>query len=192
MNSYDFVHLALDALGGKVQGRTKLQKTIYFLGVLTGNLDELGYRPHYYGPYSDAVASAVNRLKALGFLEESALQTGLLGEDGFEIARHDFILTEEGRSIAQSKAIQNPPAWDKIQRAVLRFRKAGDVDYMKMSVAAKTFFVLTKKGTPATATELSESARALGWNPKPNEIADSVEFLKCLGLASAAPKKANG
>src|SRR5579863_10430213 len=104
MNAYDFVHLVLNAMGGQIQGRTKLQKTIYFLGILTGNIDELGYRAHYYGPYSDTVAAAVNRLKALGFVEEGSLQTGMVGEDGFEIARHDFTLTEQGKEIAEKKA----------------------------------------------------------------------------------------
>lgn len=188
MNAYDFVHLVLNAMGGQIQGRTKLQKTIYFLGILTGNIDELGYRPHYYGPYSDAVAAAVNRLKALGFVEEGSLHTGMLGKDGFEIARHDFTLTEEGKAISAKKAEVNAPAWKKITEAVAKFRRAGDVDYMKMSVAAKTYFVLSNKGQPTTVVELSESAKALGWNPKPAEIMESVKFLEDLGLAMSGSK----
>jgi uncharacterized protein YwgA len=186
MNPYDFVHLALYALGGQVQGRTKLQKTMYFLGILTGNLEALGYRAHYYGPYSDLIAAAVNRLKAIGFLQQSSLHTGAYGEDGFEIARHDFVLTDEGGRIAEQKSKDNPQAWKKLETAVSHFKKAGDVDYMKMSVAAKTFFMLSEKGKRSTVAELSESAKALGWNPKPQEIADSVKFLQTLGLASAS------
>jgi uncharacterized protein YwgA len=191
MSPYDFVHLAIHALGDEVRGRTKLQKTIYFLGILTGNLDELGYRAHYYGPYSDAVASSVNRLKALGFLQQSSLHTGAFSADGFEIARHDFILTDEGNRIAKQKANQSPESWKKITNAVSRFRKGGDINYMRMSVAAKTFFILSEKGQPATALELCESAKALGWTPKPEDIAESVEFLKKLGLASANPLSPN-
>lgn len=187
MTPYHFVHLALCALGGQINGRTKLQKTIYFLGILSGNLDALGYRAHYYGPYSDAVAAAVNRLKALGFLQQTSLHTGAYGEDGFEIARHDFVLTDEGKQIARQKSVENPDAWKKIEAAVSQFRKAGDVDYMRMSVAAKTFFMLSEKGKPTTVMELSESAKALGWNPKPTEISESVKFLQALGLASATP-----
>ncbi len=89
MNAYDFVHLTLFAYNGELQGRTKLQKTVYFLGVFTESLDDLGYRPHYYGPYSAAVADAVSRLKALGFVMEYTLGSGAVGAGGFEIARHD-------------------------------------------------------------------------------------------------------
>jgi uncharacterized protein len=185
MNPYDFVHLALLAVGGQISGRTKLQKTVYFLGILTGSLDELGYRPHYYGPYSSTVADAVNRLKALGFVQQSSLHTGAVDDSGFEIARHDFGLTDEGKKIAEKKREQNPVAWKKIEHAVTRFKKGGEIDYMQMSVAAKTIFMLSEKGKPATAMELSESAKKLGWNPKAQEIADSIEFLKKLGLVSA-------
>jgi uncharacterized protein len=184
MNAYDFVQLVLLALGGQICGRTKLQKTIYFLGVLTGTLEELGYRPHYYGPYSDAVAAAVNRLKSLGFVRESSLHTGTVDGEGFEVARHDFTLTDEGRAIAQQKAEQNTYIWQKIQKAVNRFQQGGDLDYMRMSVAAKTFFILSGSKKPATVAELSESAKKLGWNPKPQEISASVGFLEKLGLVS--------
>ena len=61
MNTYNFVHLTLHALGGQVRGKTKLQKMVYFAGILTGAIEELGYRPHYYGPYSSEVTDAMGR-----------------------------------------------------------------------------------------------------------------------------------
>src|SRR5260370_681422 len=130
MNAYHFTHLSLLALGGRIQGRTKLQKTIYFLGILSGNLDDLGYRAHFYGPYSDEVAASVNRLKSLGFLQQTSLRTGAYGDGGFEIARQDFELTDEGTLIAEQKAKENPEPWKKIQEAVVRLKAAGEIDYM--------------------------------------------------------------
>lgn len=137
MKAYDFVHLALFAINEEIRGKTKLQKTIYFLGILTGSLGDLGYRPHYYGPYSASVADAVNSLKAVGFISQSSLGFGTVNDEGFEIARHDFNLTTEGRLVAEKKAAENPAAWQKIQEAVKKFKVAGDLDYMKMSVAGK-------------------------------------------------------
>jgi len=185
MTPYDFVHLSLLAVGGEIQGRTKLQKTIYFLGILSGTLPKLGYRPHFYGPYSDAIAAAVNRLKSLGFITENTVGIGAMGSSGFEIARHDFRLTEEGKLIAQKKADQNPEVWEGIRRVAKRFLEAGSIDYMRMSVAAKTIFLLSDAAKPATAFDLSESASRLGWNPTPQEVEESVEFLKKLGLVKA-------
>lgn len=185
MSPYDFVHLSILALGDEIKGRTKLQKTIYFLGVLTDILPELGYRPHFYGPYSDAVAASVNRLKSLGFLTENTVGAGAVGSSGFEIARHDFKLTEEGKRIAQKKAERDAEFWQQLKSVADRFVNAGDVDYMKMSVAAKTFFILSNSGKFATPTELSYSASRLGWNPTPQEVEESIEFLKKLGLVRA-------
>ena len=45
---------------GVLHGRTLLQKRIYFASVLAK--EELGFRPHYYGPYSQTVADAVDSL----------------------------------------------------------------------------------------------------------------------------------
>lgn len=182
MNPYDIVHLTLHAIGGRIEGRTKLQKTIYFVGVFTDSLSDLGYRPHFYGPYSDLVTAAVARLKSLGFVTESTIGSGAIGVAGFEIARHDFQLTKEGERIAGEKANQNREAWSKLKEAVERVKKAGSVDYMRMSVAAKTYHVLRAKGKPATAEELSESAKSLGWEAKPHEIEQSISFLQKLGL----------
>src|SRR5438477_8658832 len=127
MNAYHFTHLSLLALGGGIQGRTKLQKTIYFLGILTGDMPDLGYRAHFYGPYSDEVAAAVNRLKSLGFLQQTSQSTGAWDEGGFEIARQDFQLTDEGRGVAQQKAKNSPHAWKKIQKAVQHLESAGEI-----------------------------------------------------------------
>ncbi len=82
MNTYDFVHLTLAAMGGEIQGRTKLQKTVYFLGVITDSLDGLGYRPHFYGPYSFEVADAIDQLKSLGFVDQNVATAGSAAESG--------------------------------------------------------------------------------------------------------------
>jgi uncharacterized protein YwgA len=187
MTPYDFIHLTLYAIGGEIRGRTKLQKTVYFLGVFTGAIKELGYRPHFYGPYSDSVAAGLNRLKSLGFVAESTLGSGAVGASGFEVARHDFRLTEEGERIAKEKTAQNPEVWNKLQQATQRFKRGGEIDYMRMSVAAKTYFMLTQNGKPATANELSESAKSLGWDAKPEEITKAISFLSKLGLVKSTP-----
>ncbi|MEY2486753.1 MAG: uncharacterized protein QOH39_2401 [Verrucomicrobiota bacterium] len=184
MNPYDIVHLTLHAFGGCIEGRTKLQKSVYFVGIITDSLVDLGYRPHFYGPYSDLVTAAVARLKSLGFVTESALGSGAIGDGGFEIARHDFQLTTEGQRIAKEKAEQNAEVWSKIKDAVNRVKSAGSIDYMRMSVAAKTYHMLKAKGKPATPEELSESAKALGWEAKPHDIEQSISFLQKLGLVS--------
>ena len=189
MTPYDFVHLTLYGIGGTIRGRTKLQKTVYFLGIFCKNIDDLDYRPHFYGPYSDSVTDALNRLKSRGFVEESVASFGAIGKRGFEIARHDFRLTVEGRKLAEEKIKRNPDAWRKVKSAVDRFQKAGDLDYMLMSVAAKTLFMLKESGKPATADQLSKQAGWLAWKVEPGEINKSISYLRELNLVTTRPIK---
>lgn len=189
MTPYDFVHLALLAISDSVRGRTKLQKTMYFLGIFCKNVDALGYRPHFYGPYSDLVTDALNRLKSRGLLEESVSSFGAMGERGFEIARHDYKLTDEGIKLAEEKIKLNDVAWRKIKSAADRFKNAGDLDYMLMSVAAKTFFMLKDSGKSTTVDQLSEQAALLGWQVAASEIKESIGYLKKLNLVTTRPAK---
>src|SRR5271163_3293000 len=99
MSTYDFVQLALLAIGGEIKGKTKLQKTVYLLGLLTGQLEDLGYRANFYGPYSDEVANAVRTLKGLGFADQST-SGGNCDPRGFEITRTDLKLNHAGLAVA--------------------------------------------------------------------------------------------
>jgi len=182
MDATDFVLLALHAVGKKIQGKTKLQKTIYFLGLMTGHLDNLGYRAHYYGPYSDDVADAVNRLRSVGFVDQSAAGCGTVGKSGFEVCRYDFRLTDDGRQIAEAKAAEMPDVWKKLQRAVAALGKAGDLDYVRLSIAAKTYFMLGKKKGEATMAELAGLARRFGWKVTSHQVKEAAQYLSRLGL----------
>src|SRR2546425_12404850 len=68
--------LILSVLGSSsdpIDGRTVIQKISYFSSLKIG-LD-MGYRPHFYGPYSPVLASLLENLVALGFVEEKARLT---------------------------------------------------------------------------------------------------------------------
>jgi hypothetical protein len=94
-------------------------------------------------------------------VQQSSLYTGAVDDSGFEIVRHDFELTDRGKGIAQQKRDQNPDTWEKIESVVTRLKQGGDIDYMKMSIAAKPFFMLSEKGKHANTLELSEPPRNL-------------------------------
>lgn len=181
MNTYDFVHLGLLAIGGSIRGKTKLQKTMYFLGKLSGCIDELGYRPHYYGPYSPDVAEAADRLRSLGFLNQTLSTGGWVDSHGFEVARYDFSLNEDGRKVAETKTSRESKLWRKLTQAAETLKKAGDVDYVELSIAAKTDFMLHKK-KKAKFDELVKLAKTFGWSVNKPEVKKAAEFLESLDL----------
>ncbi|OAI51136.1 hypothetical protein AYO44_17295 [Planctomycetaceae bacterium SCGC AG-212-F19] len=184
MNAYDFVHLALHAMGGEIKGKTKLQKTVYFLGLLSKMDGDLGFDAHFYGPYSADVAGAVQRLRALGFADQTSSSMGSVDSSGFEVARYDLALTDEGRRMAEGKARANPTEWEKIKAAAERIKASKELDYMKLSIAAKTKFMLGKQKGPVPFDDLAEQAKGFGWSITRDEVREAAEFLASLGLVT--------
>lgn len=184
MDTADVLLLAYEAFGGEVQGKTKLQKKLYFLGIMMGQ--DFGFGPHYYGPYSAEVASANSMLKSMGYLSESVASAGSYNAEGFEIARHDFRLTEDGRAVACQKRKRFPSEWERIERAAGTLSAAGDLNYMEISIAAKAYFLLDQKGEPARVDEVVRMARQFGWSVTEDDIIKAVGFLEQLKLAKRA------
>jgi uncharacterized protein YwgA len=182
MKTYDFVHLVLYAADGKIEGSTKLQKIVYFAGVLTKREGELGYRPHFYGPYSAEVASAVDKLRALGFLHQRVAGGGAIDNRGFEIARCDYELTEDGKLIAEEKTKDFHRTWKRVKAAVNRLNKSEPFDYVKLSIAAKTYFLHGKLKGTMSVSELERLSARFGWKVTRDEIREAFEWLKSIHL----------
>jgi uncharacterized protein YwgA len=189
VSSRTLVLFMLDAWGGRIEGKTKLQKLLYFYEQLTGSAGQLGYAPDYYGPYSGCVEQALGELRALGLLETSTLRTGRLDGRGFEIVRYDYTLTEAGRQLAESKRGSLPRTWRSLQQAVQTLKRSGDMDYMKLSCAAKSHLLLGERGGRASVEDIRELARDFGWNVTDEDVAEAFRYLEGIGLVEqgAAP-----
>jgi uncharacterized protein len=185
METKDFVQLAMLAMGSEIQGKTKLQKTVYFLGLMTGCLDDLAYRPHFYGPYSNEVTGAIDWLQTIGAIDQRSSSVGSVDHAGFEIRRYDFLLNEEGKRFVESTARRHPELWKKIDDAATRLKRAGDINYAKMSIAAKTFFMLKETDGQASDSDLARLASRFGWEVTLNEVKEAVAYLRQIGLLPA-------
>ena len=182
MNVSDALLFAYDALGGAIRGKTTLQKKIYFLGIMLN--EDFGYGPHYYGPYSASVAAANQELKSLGYLSETKASAGGVNSLGFEVARHDFSLTDDGRDVLRQKKTRMPADWTRLELAAKRLEAAGNLNYMEISIAAKAYFLLGQQGKPASPEELANLANKFGWTITPAEVTKATEFLTGLELAT--------
>jgi len=179
---HEFILMAVHAFGGTVKGKTDMQKRIYFLGELTGRLADLGYRPHYYGPYSAAVADGVGQLSSIGLLHEKSTRFGIDGQMGFEVCRHDYRLTPEGVRAAERIEKQSPEAWQKIKHAAQTMVSVKIPNYVILSVAAKAYCLLRRKGGKATYEGIIEEAKKLGWAISPVQLRKAAGFLERLEL----------
>lgn len=175
----DVLLLVYKAFDGNVRGKTMLQKRVYFVSVMLG-LD-LGYDAHYYGPYSEDVASANTELKSLGYLSEYSAGWGV-DQRGFEMARYDYSLTEAGKRLAERKTEHSQKLWQSVQRAVNVVKQAGNLDYMEFSIAAKAYFVVTRLNGKATLDDISAMLPKFGWKVSAEQLATATEFLKQANL----------
>jgi len=184
MSTRDILLLAYDAFGGIICGKTKLQKKLDFISIMLGW--DLGYGPHYYGPYSADVANSNQELKSLGYVSESIASAGAYYDQGFEVTRHDFLLTADARIILGAKKRRNAEAWTQIESAAARLKEAGDLSDLELSIAAKAYFLLNENGSSARTDELVKMARMFGRSVTEHDVTKAVEFLKRLGLATTA------
>jgi len=184
----DLLLLIYSAFSGKISGRTKLQKVIYFIGCKLDldnmyNFNKLGYGAHYFGPYSGEMDNLNAQLDALGFLRESRCHTGRLDEKGFEICRFDYHLTKDGESLAKKAQKNFPDHWKAISSAA-KIINDSNLNYVELSIAAKAYFLLNKKGGKATVEQIVKAARPFGWEIEPEAVERVSDFLVALGLIS--------
>lgn len=186
MMSRNELLLVLDAFGGNVQGKTLLQKRIYFLRLLLGENPEEEFRAYYYGPYSDTVSDDLGLLRSSGLVDERVRSFGGSDPNGFERARYDYRLTDHGRTASEFLKSRYPEESARIGEAVARLRAAGELDYVALSIAAKTHYILSRSSRPLVRDEIRKEARKLGWEIADDKrIDDAVSFLQKLELANA-------
>jgi uncharacterized protein YwgA len=176
---HDFILLSYKAFGGEMKGRTLLQKRVYFLSVIVG--EDLGYDAHYYGPYSEQVATGNLELKSLGFIKENVASYGV-DSRGFERARYEYNLSDFGLRVADKIALVYKDLWKHLENAATRLTAGGDLDYMALSIAAKAYYILKKQGGRATLEEIKELLPKFKWSIDDVQLKNAAEFLKSAAL----------
>jgi uncharacterized protein YwgA len=185
MNPEHVIMIVIDSCGGSVSGKTLLQKRIYFLCEIM-ELD-LSYRPHYYGPYSPVVDQGLTRLKALGFLMEHTTGFGRSAQLGMEIRRYDYALTDDGKTVVQTIRRNEPDICRRIRDYISQMERAGDTgNYIDLSIAAKTHFILKKNMKSMNSHAICEAARQLGWNVSEDDIRNASALLRNMKMIDQA------
>jgi uncharacterized protein len=70
MKRVDEVVDVVACAGGQLVGRTRLQKTIYLLGLMGLSNEEFHFQYKHYGPFSESLASITDISKLFGCLQE--------------------------------------------------------------------------------------------------------------------------
>ena len=181
MHIHDLILLVIENEGEKgLRGRTLLQKKLYFLSVLKSV--DLGFCPHYYGPYSSWIAENLDILVSVGFIKEIT-ETFSTDRNIFgEIRRHTYSLTDDGRiiwdDIQKEGEIQS---WQELLGRINSQPLAND--FNQLSIAAKVHYIVNAKGG-ATTEQVRQTAQAYGWKIIEPDIENVLSFLEELSLIS--------
>jgi hypothetical protein len=85
------------------------------------------------------------------------------------------------------KAQMDRPFWDHLQSAAAQLKRAGDLDYVAMSVAAKTCYLLRENNGQASREELRSLAPRFGWQVTTHQLDNAAVYLDRLGLVKLTP-----
>ena len=181
----DLLLLCYLAHNGPIEGRTRLQKILYFVGRRLDHKDilpfnELSYRPHYYGPYSSQIDNDNRELKALNLVKEDQCKIRA-GRKGFDLCRYDYSLTADGKKIAEKIKNQYHDIWEEVRRVIEEIKSA-NLNTAELSIAAKSHFIIDNHNHPITSESIQKQAKELGWNINQEEIDNADKFLLGFGL----------
>ena len=165
-----------------LQGRTLLQKKVYFLSELVGI--DLGFSAHYYGPYSGLVAGNLASLVNHGFLDEvtEVFDTTPPRNRFGEKNRYTYFLTDDAEELWSD--IENDPEfpeWKEKLDCINAHKIAHDFD--RLSIAAKVHYILNWRGESKIG-EVERVAGEYGWDVSTEDIESVLSFLKGLGLVT--------
>ena len=182
MDIDDLVLAVVEASGGEIKGRTLLQKLGYFISEIM-DLDA-GYEPHYYGPYSEAVASVIHSQVSRGLLEETmSLAGGFVGHD-FARKLYRYKLVERGRKALEWRKEQ-PGAKEEFQRAkgIVGKIMKDKPSYEVLSWAATLYLVLLQQGgSPPRGAARPLAAGNFNWQMNEDEMQAGLDLLTNVGL----------
>lgn len=171
----------LQAKGKTLQGRTLLQKMVYFLNEEL----QLGieFAPHYYGPYSADLADAVDSLVGLGFVREKVETFPDVQDPYGDQKRYSYELSPDGQEALKVFDEREGATTAAIigEHVKLMEEHSQAHDYRNLSIAAKIHHIVKSKGK-VTIPELEKEARALKWQLRPNLVKSSLDFLEEMGL----------
>ncbi len=165
--------------GSGLQGRTILQKKLYFLSVVLKD-NTLGFGPHYYGPYSRLVAENLDILVNARFLKE-VTETFPTDENIFgEIRRHTYSLTSDGKDVMGE--IEKDDVYADWKHALETLnRQPLARDFNTLSIAAKVYYIVNRQKR-ATTEQIQQVAKEYGWNIDDSQIEKVRSFLEALSL----------
>ena len=175
---YDVIGMTIHTNGGVIEGRTAIQKLIYFETLKIPSLSPCIYHHHFYGPFSRDVASSLEDFTAFSYVNEIA-------HSGFYNS-YTYEMTEKGNRYALKKKEQFPKEYEIISNLVKTCTEFCDLKSAPLSYAAKSYYILinTEEGRKDkfTKEDIRKVGKNFDWNISQDDVEIGVSLLQKLHL----------
>jgi len=172
----DAILTVLDSTGGKLVGRTAIQKLLYFASQ-KGFLKDT-YLPHYYGPYSLETSDSLLELCSLDFVDEELERSTTPGRDW---RRYSYILTKRGEEYLNFIGEGLGTESTKLAKLVQKASELTKLEVEPLSCAAKVHY-LVKTSPHVSEDSIRKLAGDFGWNLSKEQINRAIALLAELKL----------
>lgn len=164
MKVRDTLLMLLRASNNSISGKTKIHKECYLLSRKMKRIQQLFFKPYYYGPYSPSVDYTLSELVSIGFVNERKLPWDV-DNRGFEKVLFEYTLTSEGERMADILKSRYNRKYGQIINFVKTLKdNLGDPSYIDLAAASKAYFILSKEGKTMTPYEIKQKAKDFNWS----------------------------
>ena len=153
-----------------------LQKLVYLLG--QKRRDDLAYYPHYYGPYSHDVRTAIDNLVVSGYLNETSKALEPWEASQFDVKQYSYAITETGREAASLL----PAGLSEDANGLVATAKVKAWSQEALAIAAKILY-LEDVEPGIDRSELPYRAKSFGWKVPEAAVSAGLQLLDNLGLS---------
>lgn len=173
LNAFDIIGLTLAANDKEIEGRTTLQKLIYFETVKISeiNLAE-PYVAYFYGPFNRGVAKSLERMVLYGILDEH--------RNGVNRGSYVYKVNPKGTKIIERLKNEFEQPFKEIKDLVDICKEYCNLEPNPLSFAAKVHYMLDTQKTALHEDKLVEMGKSFGWKISKADIRDGAELLERL------------
>lgn len=175
MEARHLLLMILDACGKKIESKTKLHKIAYFISIILNK--DFQFNAYYYGPYSRPMEEGLGELTGAGFLDVTIRSYGIDWMHGFEKKRYAYNITESGIELLNHLKSRHGDDYEKIVKYTALLKEE---NYINLSIAAKSYFILHKENQPLTREQIRLKAREFKWKISDVEIESAITILRRL------------
>jgi len=172
---YDTICLTLAANDSQINGRTTLQKLIYFE---MAKIPEINIKPHiayFYGPFNRQVAHGLETFVYLDILSERRFKKGY--------SAYEYSILERGQHVIEDLKTENKEVFEKIKN-IVQICKEHWIKSHSLSFTAKVHYMLSIQDCKNGVTENDTIAMAdsFGWDITEDDVKSGAKLLEKLEL----------